>query len=101
MATNNDRTSQESQALSQVTNQTNASRFRWSQGDKISNLFQYLANYKSSMENNNSDFKADKVKQYEAFRQAMSKTYFDEPGFCGPEHVTPMDIVNEEDPQKC
>eukprot|EP00794_Sanderia_malayensis_P013451 gene13451-14832_t len=43
-------------------------RFKWKTGDKIANLIQCLAAYKSQMEFNNSDFNADKVKQYEAIQ---------------------------------
>ena len=60
-------------------------RFRWSQGDKVFNLIQCLGNYKSAMEYRNIDFNADKVKQYEAVRQAMySEIYSDQPDFFGP-----------------
>ena len=69
-----------------------AVRFRWSHGDKLSDLIQCLANYKSGMEYKNVDFSVDKVKQYEAVRQAMARTYVDQPLYFGPERVTPMDL---------
>ncbi len=36
--------------------ETKTARFRWNQGDKVSDLIQCLAQYKSTMECNNSDF---------------------------------------------
>ena len=61
-------------------------RFQWNKGDKIENLIRCrcLANFKAKMEYNNSDFNADKVKQYEAVREAMARIYEDEPTFFGP-----------------
>ena len=58
-------------------------RFQWSKGGKVENLIRCLANYKAKMEYNNSDFNADKVKQYEAVREAMARIY-EEPTFFGP-----------------
>ncbi len=49
------------------------------------------------MEYNNSDFLADKVKQYEAARQAMGKIYIDKPSLFGPVRITPLDMVDEDD----
>lgn len=69
-----------------------------SQGDKVLNLFECLASYKSSMAHTSNDFSADKVKQYESVREAMARIYVDDLSFFGPEHVTPMEIVNEDDP---
>lgn len=74
-----------------------AVRFRWSHGDKLSDLIQCLANYKSGMEYKNVDFSADKVKQYEAVRQAMARIYVDQPSYFGPERVTQMELINEND----
>ena len=54
------------------------------QGEKIENLIQCLANFKAKMGYNNSDFNADKVKQYEAVREVMARIYEDEPTFFGP-----------------
>eukprot|EP00112_Aurelia_sp_Birch-Aquarium-sp1_P013134 Seg2779.1 transcript_id=Seg2779.1/GoldUCD/mRNA.D3Y31 product="hypothetical protein" protein_id=Seg2779.1/GoldUCD/D3Y31 len=52
------------------------------------------------MDFNNSDFNADKVKQYEAVREAMAKIYaVDNPTFFGPPRVTELnkeDCQNEE-----
>ena len=41
-------------------------RFQWNKGDKIENLIRCLANFKTKVEYNNTDFNEDKVKQYEA-----------------------------------
>jgi hypothetical protein len=49
------------------------------------------------MEYNNRDFLADKVKQYEAVRQAMAKIYIDKPSFFGPVRITPLDMVDKDD----
>ena len=54
---------------------TKEKQFRWSKGDKIENLFRCLANFKAEMEYKNIDFKADKVKQYKAVREAMVRIY--------------------------
>ena len=58
-----------------------ATRFQWNNGDKIKKLNRCLANYKSKMDYQNSDFNADKVKQYEAVREAMARIYEEEPTF--------------------
>ena len=69
-------------------------RFQWSKGDKVENLIRCLANYKAKMEYNNSDFNADKVKQYEAVREAMARIY-EEPTFFGPPCITPLPSADE------
>ena len=84
-------------ANSQKREDNKTARFRWNQGDKVSDLIQCLAQYKGTMEYNNSDFSADKVKQYEAVRQAMAQIYIDKPWYFGPVCVTPVDTVNEDD----
>ena len=38
--------------------------FRWDKDNKVENLIRCLANYKSQLEFQNSDFEADRVKQY-------------------------------------
>ena len=74
-----------------------ANRFRWNQGDKVLSLIKYLASYKSTMEYNNIDFNTDKVKQYEAVREAVAKIYaVDNPTFFGPPRITEL---SEEDSQ--
>jgi len=65
-------------------------RFQWNKGDKIENLIRCLANFKAQMEYKNVDFNADKVKQYEAVREAMARIYEEEPTFFGPPVITPM-----------
>jgi hypothetical protein len=70
--------------------ENNTARFRWNQGGKVSDLIQCLAQYKSTMEYNNSDFSADKVKLYEAVRQAMAKIYIGKPSFFGPVRITSL-----------
>ena len=67
-------------------------RFQWNKGDKIENRILCLANFKAKMEYNNSDFNADKVKQYEAAGEAMSRIYEDEPTFFGPSIITPLPV---------
>ena len=46
--------------------------FQWNKGDKIKNRIRFLANFKAHMEYKNNDFNAARVKQYEAFREAMN-----------------------------
>ena len=58
-----------------------ATGFQWNNSDKIENLIRCLANYKSKMDYQNSDFNADKVKQCEAVREAMARIYEEEPTF--------------------
>ena len=58
-------------------------RFRWDRDDNIENLIRCLANYKSQIDYQNIDFNGDKVKQYEAVREAMARIY-EEPSFFGP-----------------
>ena len=78
---------------------TKQKRFQWNKGDKIENLIRCLGNFKAQMEYKNIDFNADKVKQYEAVREAMARIYEEEPTFFGPAVITPMpapvDQVNE------
>ena len=97
MATNSQNVITSSANNSQKKKENKTARFRWNQRDKVSDLIQCLAQYKSTMEYNNSDFSADKVKQYEAVRQAMAKIYIDKPGYFGPVCITPVDVVNEDD----
>ena len=59
-------------------------RFRWDNGDKVSNLIRCLGNYKSQMEFDNKDFNADKVKQYESIRASLAKIYESDPLLFGP-----------------
>ena len=42
------------------------------------------------MEYKNTDFNSDKVKHYEAVREAMARIYEEEPTFFGPPVITPM-----------
>ena len=74
-----------------------ATRFQWNNGDKIENLIRCLANYKSKMDYQNSDFNADKVKQYEAVREAMARIYEEEPTFFGPPAITPLPAPDQVD----
>ena len=69
---------------------TKEKRFQWNKGDKIENLLHSLGNYKAQIESKNTDFNADKVKQYEAVREAMARIYEEEPTFFGPPVITPM-----------
>ena len=71
-------------------------RFQWNKGEKIENLIQCLANFKAKMGYNNSDFNADKVKQYEAVREAMARIYEDEPTFFGPPVITPLPAPSDQ-----
>ena len=64
--------------------------FQWKKGDKIENLIHCLGNYKAQMEYKNIDFNSDKVKQYEAVREAMSRIYEEQPTFFRPPVITPM-----------
>ncbi|KAJ7386716.1 hypothetical protein OS493_006728 [Desmophyllum pertusum] len=49
------------------------------------------------MEYQNSDFNADKVKQYEAIREAMARIYEEEPTFFGPPVITPLPAPDQVD----
>ena len=48
-------------------------RFKWKADDKIDQLIQFLSTYKSQMEFNNTDFNAEKVKQYVAIHKAKPR----------------------------
>ena len=52
------------------------------------------------MEYRNVDFNADKVKQYEAVRQAMAEVYSDKPDFFGPVSLTEICREDAEDQEK-
>ena len=69
---------------------TKEKRFQWNNGDKIVNLIRCLGNYKAQMEYKNTDFNSDKLKKYEAVREAMARIYEGEPTFFGPPVFTPM-----------
>jgi len=69
-------------------------RFQWNKGDKIENLILCLANFKLQMEFKNIDFNADKVKQYEAVREAMARIYEEEPTFFGPPVIYSREICS-------
>ena len=62
---------------------TKETRFQWNKGDKIKNLIHCLANFNAQMEYKNNGFNADKVKQYEAVREAMARIYEEETTFFG------------------
>ena len=49
------------------------------------------------MDYQNSDFNADKVKQYEAVREAMARIYEEEPAFFGPSAITPLPAADQVD----
>ena len=51
---------------------TKQKRFQWNKGDKLENVITCPSNFKDQMEYKNIDFSADKVKQYEAVREAMN-----------------------------
>ena len=73
-------------------------RFRWDKDNKIDNLIRCLANYKSQMEFKNSDFEADRVKQYECVRVSLANIYVDDPSFFGPPSVvkSPLFLKSDE-----
>eukprot|EP00794_Sanderia_malayensis_P008289 gene8289-9172_t len=75
-----------------------ASRFQWKQGEKVANLMECLANYRTNMQYNNSDFNADNVKLYEAVREAMAKIYMDKPTLFRPPKIREIceaELLNE------
>ena len=65
-----------------------ANRLQWKKGNKIENLIRCLAIFKAKMEYNNSDFNADKVKQYEAVREAVGRINENELTLFGPPVIT-------------
>lgn len=73
-------------------------RFRWDKAGKVENLIRCLANYKSQMEFQNSDFEADRVKQYESVRVALANIYTTDTTLFGPPSVisSPLFSVNDE-----
>ena len=75
---------------------TKEKRFQWNKGDKIANLIRCLAHFKGKMKYNNSDFNADKVKQYEAVRVAMVCIYEDKPTFFGPPVITQLPVPSDQ-----
>lgn len=98
MAANSENMSENMQVnISKQKGEKRTTRFRCNQEDKVHNLIQCLATYKCTMEYNNGDFSADKVKQCEVVRQAMAKIYVNEPSLFGPVRVTHLEMVNEDD----
>ena len=55
----------------------------------VHDLLDFLLEYKTEMEYNNSDFNADKVQQYEATRSKMAEKYSEAEGsMFGPDKTT-------------
>ena len=73
-------------------------RFKWTE-DMVEDLLQALYEYKCIMEYNNSDFNADRTKQYEAVRSSLASNEYEvENGLpFGLVEVTPM--AEDEDRQ--
>ena len=71
-------------------------RFQWNKCDKIENRIRCLANFKAKMEYKNSNFNADKVKQYEGVREAMARIYEDQPTFFGAPVITPLPAPSDQ-----
>ena len=87
----------QSQSMSESTSEsTSKRRFRWND-DKVNNLIQCLANYKSHMEFNSSDYNADKVKQYEAVRVLLAEIYADVPSLFGPPCLVSSPLLSKSD----
>lgn len=73
-------------------------RFKWDT-EIVGHLLQSLLDYKCQMEYRNSDFNADKSKQYEAVRTSLAERYHDtEVSFFGPKD---LDTVDEDDRENC
>ena len=64
---------------------------------KFLTLFNVWHNIRVQWSATTAIFLADKVKQYEAARQAMGKIYIDKPSLFGPVRITPLDMVDEDD----
>ena len=62
-------------------------RFRGDKDNKVENLIRCLANCKSQKEFQNSDFDADRVKQYESVRVALASIYATDPTLFGPPSI--------------
>ena len=72
MKSGNVSTQAEKQETRWLPHATKEKQFQWSNGDNIENLIHCLSHFKVQVEYENKDFNADKVKQYEAFREAMN-----------------------------
>ena len=72
-------------------------RFKWDV-EMVGYMLQALSDYKCQMEYRNSDFNADKAKQYETVRTSMAEKYRDvEVSFFRPTDVSPVDENNREE----
>ena len=84
---------------SKETKENKKLRFKWD-SKMVGILLEALSDYKSKMvilTPNNSDFNADKTKQYEAVRAEMAERYFDvEVTFFGPKDLDPVDEDDRE-----
>ena len=78
-------------SLKKQSKQEEPLRFKWNE-EMVQKLLNALYEYKCVMGYNNSDFNADKTKQYEAVRSSMaSKGYQVENGLpFGPVEIKPM-----------
>ena len=56
----------------------------------VHDLLDGLLEYKTQMEFNNSDFNADKNKQYEAVRVISASKYTEDTNLFGPKNITPF-----------
>ena len=72
-------------------------RFRWDGENKVENLIRCLSNYKSQMEFENSDFDADRVKQYECVRVALANIYITDPTLFGPPGMVSSPLFSKSD----
>lgn len=85
---------QQSKKKGKESKENNKVRFKWD-SNMVGMLLEALSDYKCKMEYNNSDFNADKTKQYEAVRAVMAERFFDvEVTFFGPKD---LDSVDEND----
>ena len=71
--------------------------FKWDV-ERVGCMLQELSDYKCQMEYRNSNFDADKAKQYEAVRTSMAEKYQNvQVSFFRPTDVSPVDENNREE----
>ena len=97
MAYRNNSTAKKNSQNSQAKKKTQAtSKFKWSE-EMMQDFLDGLLEYKTQMEFNNSDFNADKNKQYEAVRAILASKYTEDTTLFVPKKIKPIEDGEDHD----
>ena len=97
MANTNNSTVQKKSQNSQAKRKAQTTtKFKWSE-EMVQDLLDGLLEYKTQMEFNNSDFNADKSKQYESVRVILASKYAEDTTLFGPKDIKPIQDGEDRD----